>query len=157
MQNLMQNMNEQQEQWQERVIQIRRVAKVVKGGKKLSFRVLVVVGNLNGCVGVGMGKAADVMSAVTKAVVDAKKQLINITLTPTNSIVHASQGRFSAAVVFLKPAASGSGVIAGGAVRSVMELAGIQNVLSKQLGGSNPLNNAKAALLALKSSSANAR
>jgi len=156
MQNLMQDMNEQQEQWQERVIQIRRVAKVVKGGKKLSFRVLVVVGNLNGCVGVGMGKAADVMSAVTKAVVDAKKQLINITLTPTNSIVHASQGRFSAAVVF-KPAASGSGVIAGGAVRSVMELAGIQNVLSKQLGGSNPLNNAKAALLALKSSSANAR
>nr|AIA61219.1 ribosomal protein S5 [Cyanidiaceae sp. MX-AZ01]UNJ15408.1 ribosomal protein S5 [Cyanidioschyzonaceae sp. 1] len=141
-----------QQQWQERVIQIRRVSKVVKGGKKLSFRVLVVVGNQEGCVGVGMGKAADVMSAVTKAVVDAKKQLIHVALTSSHSIVHASSGRFSAAVVFLKPAASGSGVIAGGAVRSVMELAGIRNVLSKQLGCSNPLNNAKAALLALKNS-----
>lgn len=137
--------------WQERVVQIRRVSKVVKGGKKLSFRAIVVVGNERGQVGVGVGKASDVIGAVKKGVADGKKQLVDVPLTKSNSVPHPTVGRGGAAKVMLRPAAPGSGVIAGGAVRTVLELAGVRNILAKQLGSDNPLNNARAALDALDS------
>lgn len=135
--------------WQERVVQIRRVSKVVKGGKKLSFRAIVVVGNEKGQVGVGVGKAADVIGAVRKGVADAKKQLVEISLTKASSITHVTNGIAGGAKVFMRPAAPGTGVIAGGAVRTVLELAGVKNILAKQLGSNNPLNNARAAINAL--------
>ena len=135
--------------WQERVIQIRRVSKVVKGGKKLSFRAIVVVGNERGQVGVGVGKAGDVIGAVKKGVADGKKHLIDIPLTKSNSIPHPIDGIGGGAKVMMRPAAPGTGVIAGGAVRTVLELAGVRNILAKQLGSSNPLNNARAAINAL--------
>jgi small subunit ribosomal protein S5 len=138
-------------QFQERVIQIRRVSKVVKGGKKLSFRAIVVVGNEKGQVGVGVGKASDVIGAVRKGVADGKKQLIEISLTKANSIAHPTNGVAGGAKVMMRPAAPGTGVIAGGAVRTVLELAGVQNILAKQLGSNNPLNNARAAIDALES------
>ncbi len=137
--------------WQERVVQIRRVSKVVKGGKKLSFRAIVVVGNEKGQVGVGVGKAADVIGAVRKGVADAKKQLVDVSLTKSNSINHVTNGIAGGAKVFMRPAAPGTGVIAGGAVRTVLELAGVKNILAKQLGSNNPLNNARAAVNALSS------
>jgi small subunit ribosomal protein S5 len=135
--------------WQERVIQIRRVSKVVKGGKKLSFRAIVVVGNESGQVGVGVGKAGDVIGAVRKGVADGKKQLIDVPLTKANSITHLTNGISGGAKVLMRPAAPGTGVIAGGAVRTVLELAGVKNILAKQLGSNNPLNNARAAINAL--------
>lgn len=135
--------------WQERVVQIRRVSKVVKGGKKLSFRAIVVVGNEKGQVGVGVGKAADVIGAVRKGVADAKKQLVEVSLTKASSIVHVTNGIAGGAKVFMRPAAPGTGVIAGGAVRTVLELAGVKNILAKQLGSNSPLNNARATIDAL--------
>lgn len=140
---------EKDSEWQERVVQIRRVTKVVKGGKKLSFRAIVVVGNGRGQVGVGVGKAGDVIGAVKKGVVDGKKHLVSVPLTKANSIPHPSTGIGGGAKVMMRPAAPGTGVIAGGAVRTVLELAGVQNILAKQLGSSNPLNNARAAVNAL--------
>ena len=137
--------------WQERVIQIRRVSKVVKGGKKLSFRAIVVVGDENGQVGVGVGKAGDVIGAVRKGVADGKKQLIDVSLTKASSITHITNGVSGGAKVIVRPAAPGTGVIAGGAVRTVLELAGVKNILAKQLGSSNPLNNARAVINALES------
>lgn len=142
---------EKESNWQERVVQIRRVSKVVKGGKKLSFRAIVVVGNEKGQVGVGVGKAADVIGAVRKGVADAKKQLVEISLNKASSISHVANGVSGGAKVFMRPAAPGTGVIAGGAVRTVLELAGIKNILAKQLGSNNPLNNARAAIDALNS------
>lgn len=135
--------------WQERVIQIRRVSKVVKGGKKLSFRAIVVVGNERGQVGVGVGKASDVIGAVKKGVADGKKHLVDIPMTKANSIPHPVNGIGGSAKVLMRPASPGTGVIAGGAVRTVLELAGIRNILAKQLGSNNPLNNARAAVNAL--------
>lgn len=143
------NKKEKEVTLQERVIQIRRVSKVVKGGKKLSFRAVVVVGNEKGQVGVGVGKAGDVIGAVRKGVADGRKQLIEISLTKNSSISHFSQGISGGAKVMLRPAAPGTGVIAGGAVRTVLELAGVKNILAKQLGSDNPLNNARAAIDAL--------
>jgi small subunit ribosomal protein S5 len=140
---------EKETNWQERVVQIRRVSKVVKGGKKLSFRAIVIVGNERGQVGVGVGKASDVIGAVKKGVADGKKQLVDVPLTKANSIPHPIEGRGGAAKVMLRPAAPGTGVIAGGAVRIVLEMAGVKNVLAKQLGSGNPLNNARAAVNAL--------
>ena len=140
---------EKESTWQERVVQIRRVSKVVKGGKKLSFRAIVIVGNERGQVGVGVGKASDVIGAVKKGVADGKKQLVDVPLTKANSIPHPIEGRGGAAKVMLRPAAPGTGVIAGGAVRIVLEMAGVKNVLAKQLGSDNPLNNARAAVNAL--------
>ncbi len=140
---------EKESTWQERVIQIRRVSKVVKGGKKLSFRAIVVVGNEKGQVGVGVGKASDVIGAVRKGVADGKKQLIEVSLTKSNSITHPANGISGGAKVIVRPAAPGTGVIAGGAVRTVLELAGVKNILAKQLGSNNPLNNARAAINAL--------
>lgn len=135
--------------WQEKVIQIRRVSKVVKGGKKLSFRAIVVVGNEKGQVGVGVGKASDVIGAVKKGVADGKKHLVDIPITKSNSIPHPVNGVGGGAKVIMRPAAPGTGVIAGGAVRTVLELVGVRNILAKQLGSNNPLNNARAAVDAL--------
>lgn len=142
---------EKESDWQERVVQIRRVTKVVKGGKKLSFRAIVVVGNERGQVGVGVGKASDVIGAVRKGVVDGKKHLVTVPLTKSNSIPHPVDGAGGGAKVIMRPAAPGTGVIAGGAIRTVLELAGVRNILAKQLGSSNPLNNARAATNALAS------
>lgn len=132
--------------WEERVIQVKRVTKVVKGGKKLSFRAVIIVGDEKGKVGVGIGKATDVIGAVKKGVSDAKKNIIFIPLTKDNSIPHQTNGISGAAQVIMRPSAPGSGVIAGGAVRTVLELAGIQNILTKQLGSNNMLNNARATI-----------
>ena len=136
-------------EWQERVIQIRRVSKTVKGGKKMSFRAIVVVGNEKGQVGVGVGKAGDVIGAVRKGVADGKKNLVKVPLTTNSSIPTLSNGRDGAASVLIRPAAPGTGVIAGGSIRTVLELAGIKNVLAKRLGSKTPLNNARAAMVAL--------
>jgi small subunit ribosomal protein S5 len=143
------NTKEKKTDWQERVVQIRRVTKVVKGGKKLSFRAIVVVGNEKGQVGVGVGKAGDVIGAVKKGVADGKKHLVEVPLTRAYSIPHPANGIGGGAKVFMRPAAPGTGVIAGGAVRTVLELAGVRNVLAKQQGSNNPLNNARAAANAL--------
>ena len=141
--------NERDSEWQERVVQIRRVSKTVKGGKKMSFRAIVVVGNEKGQVGVGVGKAGDVIGAVRKGVSDGKKNVVRVPLTPNNSIPTLSIGRDGAANVLIRPAAPGTGVIAGGSIRTVLELAGIKNVLAKRLGSKTPLNNARAAMVAL--------
>ena len=133
-------------EWSERVVSIERVTKVVKGGKKMSFRAIMVVGNEQGKVGVGVGKASDVITAVRKGVTDGKKHIISIPLTGSNSIPHAINGRFGAAKLILRPSAPGSGVIAGSSIRTVLELAGIKNILSKQLGSNNLLNNARATI-----------
>jgi small subunit ribosomal protein S5 len=137
--------------WLERVVAIQRVTKVVKGGKKMSFRAVVVVGDEHGKVGVGVGKAGDVITAVKKGVTDGKKHVINVPLTSSDSIPHPTTGRFGAAKLVLRPSAPGSGVIAGGSVRTVLELAGVKNILSKQLGSNNLLNNARATVEGLSS------
>lgn len=139
-----------QSEWIEKVVQVSRVTKVVKGGKKLSFRAVVVVGNQKGQVGVGCAKAAEVIIAIQKAIADGRKNLINVPIFKT-TIPHPITGRSGAGAVMLRPAAQGTGIIAGGAVRSVLELAGIENILSKSLGSKSPLNAANATLEALKS------
>ena len=136
--------------WKEQVVQIRRVTKVVKGGKKLSFRAIVIVGNKKGQVGMGVAKAAEVIVAIQKAVADGRKNLISVPIFKT-TIPHMITGRSGAGSVVLKPASQGTGVIAGGAVRAVLELSGIENILSKSLGSKSPLNAANATLNALKS------
>ena len=137
-------------EWKEQVVQIRRVTKVVKGGKKLSFRAIVIVGNKKGQVGMGVAKAAEVIIAIQKAVADARKNLISGPIFKT-TIPHMVTGRSGAGSVVLKPASQGTGVIAGGAVRAVLELSGIENILSKSLGSKSPLNAANATMEALKS------
>jgi small subunit ribosomal protein S5 len=139
---------EKDSEWQEKVVQIRRVTKVVKGGKKLSFRAVLIIGNEKGQVGVGVGKASDVIGAVKKAVTDAKKKLVIVPMNKDSSIP-IIYGRSGAAKVIMRPSAPGSGVIAGGSVRTILELAGVKNILAKQLGSNNPLNNARAAADAL--------
>mgnify|MGYP000609536406 FL=1 len=140
---------EKDNEWQEKVVQIRRVTKVVKGGKKLSFRAVLIIGNEKGQVGVGVGKASDVIGAVKKAVTDAKKKLVTVPMNKDSSIPHIIYGCSGAAKVIMRPSAPGSGVIAGGSVRTILELAGVKNILAKQLGSNNPLNNARAAADAL--------
>ncbi len=137
-----------QSEWTERVVQIRRVTKVVKGGKKLSFRAIVIVGNQKGQVGMGCAKAAEVIIAIQKAIADGRKNLINVPIFKT-TIPHPIVGRSGAGSVMLRPAAQGTGIIAGGAVRQVLELAGIENILCKSLGSKSPLNAANATLNAL--------
>ena len=138
------NKRSQESKFIERLIKISRVSKVTKGGKKLSFRGIVVIGDGNGKVGVGVAKADDVVNAFKKAKTDARKNLITFPLTKSLSIPHDIIGRFGACKIVLRPAPEGSGVIAGGAVRIVLEVAGVKNVIAKQLGSNNLLNNARA-------------
>lgn len=138
-----------QSEWTERVVQISRVTKVVKGGKKLSFRAIVIVGNQKGQVGVGCAKASEVIIAIQKAIADGRKNLVTVPIFKT-TIPHPITGKSGAGEVMLRPASEGTGIIAGGAVRSVLELAGIENILSKSLGSKSPLNAANATIAALK-------
>lgn len=138
-----------QSEWTERVVQISRVTKVVKGGKKLSFRAIVIVGNQKGQVGVGCAKASEVIIAIQKAIADGRKNLVTVPIFKT-TIPHPITGKSGAGAVMLRPASEGTGIIAGGAVRSVLELAGIGNILSKSLGSKSPLNAANATIAALK-------
>ena len=139
-----------QSEWSEQVVQISRVTKVVNGGKKLSFRAIVVVGNKKGQVGIGCAKASEVIIAIQKAITDGRKNLITVPIFKT-TIPHPITGRSGAGKVMLRPASQGTGIIAGGAVRPVLELAGIENILSKSQGSKSPLNAANATLNALKS------
>jgi small subunit ribosomal protein S5 len=135
--------------YEEKIVQIKRVTKVVKGGKKMTFRAIVIIGDNKRKVGVGIGRAEDVNLAIDKAVLNGKKNLINVPLTLKYSVPHVVTASYGACSIMLRPASQGTGVIAGGSVRTVLELAGIKNILAKQFGSNNILNNAKATILAL--------
>lgn len=142
---------EEKSEFEQKLLDIRRTARMVAGGRRFSFRALVVVGNKKGKVGVGLAKGADVTIAVEKAVNQAKKYLIEVPITEKKSIPQMVEAKFGAARVMLKPAPEGRGIIAGGAVRVICNLAGIENVVSKIIGRTtNKLNNAEAAIVALK-------
>ena len=133
----------------EKIIQIRRVTKVTKGGKRLSFRTIIVIGDGKGKVGIGIAKANDVLTALKKAKTNGLKNLINVPITKSFSIPHNISGYYGSSQILIRPALEGSGVIAGGSVRIVLEIAGIKNIIAKQLGSDNLLNNARATILGL--------
>ena len=135
--------------YEEKIVQIKRVTKVVKGGKKMTFRAIVIIGDNKRKVGVGIGRAEDVNLAIDKAILNGKKNLISVPLTLKYSVPHVVTASYGACSIMLRPASQGTGVIAGGSVRTVLELAGIKNILAKQFGSNNNLNNAKATILAL--------
>jgi small subunit ribosomal protein S5 len=139
----------EQSPYNEQVISVDRVSRVVKGGRRFRFRALVAVGDNKSTVGVGVAKAGDVQSAVTKAIAVAKKNFVTFPLTKQESIPHEINERYSGAQILLKPAAPGTGIIAGGVVRSILDVTGIQNVLSKSIGSSNKINTAYATIAAL--------
>ncbi len=132
----------------DRLISINRVTKVTKGGRTFSFSAIVVVGNENGIVGYGLGKAKEVTTAISKGIDDAKKNLIKVPIV-YSTIPHSQEGKYSGARVFMKPAAQGTGIIAGGAMRAIFESVGVNNVLAKSKGSSNPHNVVKATINAL--------
>jgi small subunit ribosomal protein S5 len=140
---------QQDNQFEERVVSINRVTKVVKGGRRFRFAALVVIGNKQGQIGFGTGKASEVPDAIKKAVEDAKTNMITVPIVGT-TIPHAITGNYGAGKVFLKPASEGTGIIAGGAVRAVFELAGVNDILSKCIGSRTPINMVRATFEGLK-------
>lgn len=139
------------EEFGQELIEVARVTRVSKGGKKMKFRATLAIGDKKGRVGVAIAKGADVSQAISKAFIKAKKNLIKVPLTKNNTIYHEIFSKYGAAKIILKPAPPGTGVKAGGAVRTILELAGVQNVTGKILGSSNKINNVKAAIQALSS------
>jgi len=135
--------------YEEKIVQVKRVTKVVKGGKKMTFRAIVIVGDGISKVGIGIGRAEDVNLAIDKAALNGKKNLITVPLTLERSIPHIARTKYSSCSIMLRPAAEGSGVIAGGSVKTVLELGGFKNVIAKQFGAKNVLNNAKATIQAI--------
>lgn len=140
--------NQAESEFKEKLVNLSRVAKVTKGGRTFSFSALVVVGDGNGSVGHGLGKALDVSESIQKAVQDAKKNMVKVSLNK-GTVPHEQKGKYGAGKVLIKPAADGTGVIAGGAMRAVLEMAGVHNVLAKSQGSSNPHNVVKATVDAL--------
>ncbi len=138
-------------EFEQKIVDIRRVARVVKGGRRFNFRVTLIIGNKKGEAGVGLGKADDTSLAIEKAFRNAKKHLIKIPLTENGSIPHETEGKFGSSSVYIKPSFGGRGLVAGGSVRTILDLAGVRNISAKIISTSkNKLNNAKAAIDALK-------